>query len=138
MSILATRMPLQQARGTAANAAWKETRDDGAEMLLTRYGDREDTTLVDEGNLRRSLTIGQLTTAGYNPGDPDQVVEEPTGELVVGSKARWAAAHHEGRGNLPERRFWPERFPDDWWTQILDQAEAAMVDIVRLLESGQI
>jgi len=133
---LATRMPMQQARGTAANAAWRETRAEGAPTILSRWGDREDTTLVDEGTLRRSMTIGQLTTAGYTPGDQNQVAEETTGELVVGTRAAWASAHHKGSGRLPVRRFWPKKFPTEWWSQIMGQAEATIVDIVRHIERG--
>lgn len=125
LAVFATRHPIEQARTLAVNSAWAATRADGAQSLLSKYGQQEDTILVDEGTLRRSLQPGQLAAgidvdASYSPSSDEQLLEESPGQLVVGSNLNTARWHHYGKGHNPARRFWPvDGLPDVWLRHIL-------------------
>jgi len=138
---LSTRHDIGTAKQIAAATAWKEMKARGAGTLLKRFGDRPDQILVDRGTLRRSLQAGEVIetfggAATYRTASDQQIYEEATGEVVVGTSAKHAASHHEGKGHLPERRLWPKAMPASWWDSIFDACLSGLERIGELLKRG--
>lgn len=140
LPLFASRMPIGQAKAAAAAIAWNYVKAHGAGTLLMRFGNREDTVLVDEGTLRRSFQPGELIEAGptaeYRSKEENQVFEESPGRVVVGSRASTADKHHNGKGRNPVRRLWPRVMPATWWTDIKEQMTAGLVRLSDLIRSG--
>lgn len=142
---MATVRSLGEAKSIAAAIAWNGIKAAGAKTKLAspRFGGRKVGSyqmLVNEGTLRRSIQPGELVGGSdvrYQAADTDQVFEDSPGKIIVGSKTPYAHAHHEGKG-VPQRRLWPERFPDSWWRQIMDQVEAGVGRVMDLARSGQL
>ena len=114
------------AKARAAQVAWEDVKRFGGRTLLQTHGKRRDQVLVDTGKLRASLQPGYVVagigaSAEYVTANAEQIFESEPGEVVVGSKHKHAAKHHEGRGRLPERRLWPEEIPPDWWDELFTQ-----------------
>lgn len=111
-------------KGAAARAAWFVLKGEGAETLLDKYGKTQVDILRDTGLLLNSLSPGVDSE--------HQVFRLGTGEVIVGTNRKGAAAHHSGiPGRLPQRRLWPEvnRWPTSWWIDILESARTGLVDI---------
>lgn len=135
-----------KAKAHAAAIAWDVVKRAGAKTKLHEFGEGklpgvDYQILVDRGTLRQSLQYGVLSEAGpaadYQP-QPNQVYDSQSGQLVVGSRAPHAAAHHEAKNPKRRRRLWPERFPSDWWRQILGTAQSGLVRIASLFGGGQL
>lgn len=147
---LSLRQPPAKARELSVNVAWAKSRATGAKSLLSAYGSQEDTILVDAGDLRNSLQVGELSESGtgaeYQPGDSEQVFRQGPGIVLVGSKNKTAAYHHnskklahgDGKKGTVQRRLWPEVFPDSWWGKIMDMAVSGLAQIGDLVGSGRI
>lgn len=142
LAFLADRHGVEKGKQIAAALAWKEMKKRGAKTLLETKGNRPDQVLVDGGDLRRSLLPGEVVEAGaaatYRSNDNHQVFEVATGEVVVGTSRKHAAAHHEGKGNLPERRLWPKTIPDSWWESVLDNCLSGLLQIGELIQRGDV
>jgi len=142
LPLFAARMPLREAKASAAAIAWNYVKAHGAGTLLQRFGQREDTILVDEGTLRRSFQVGSLVeqgaTADYRSKEEDQIFEESPGRVVVGSRAKTAAIHHKGKGRNPVRRLWPRTMPASWWNDIKEQMLVGLVRLTDLVRSGRL
>ncbi len=129
---------LKEAKSLAAAHAWTKIKALGASTKISRLGNRPDQVLVDRGTLRRSLQPGELVISGegadYRPATGDQIFEESTGSMVVGSKSKYAKWHHEGKKRLPKRSLWPQELPDTWWQSIVGAAVAGLETIRSLFE----
>lgn len=123
--------PVRWAKAIAASRAWIAIKKRGARTKLAILGNRRDQVLVDRGLLRRSLQPGFLSAVDYQP-EQGQLNRHETGRLILGTKNRHARAHHEGLGNLPERRLWPNIVPDAWWEEMLDQCVDGLAIIAEL------
>ena len=136
---LESRMSIDEAKQAAAAFAWKRIKAQGGGTLLERYGNREDTILVDEGIGRRSLQPGELSEsdvdAKYSSPDSSQVFDDEAPQVFVGTRVPYMVAHHRGSGNLPKRRLWPREFPDWWWEEILGLAMSGLRRIPEVLRS---
>lgn len=110
----------------AAAVAWLIAKGDGEKTLLENYGDTPVEILRDTGLLLNSLSPG---VRGRN-----KVFRVKAGEVIVGTNRKHAAVHHYGSRDrrIPQRRLWPEpkKWPSNWWTAILEQAKAGLIDIV--------
>lgn len=130
------REPDDEARSHAAAIAWIVVKKAGGKTKLadSRFGGRQAGVdyqmLVDTGQLRRSLQPGQLVENGveanYLPSDDGQVFDSQPTQIIVGTNVKHAAPNHK------RRRLWPERFPADWWSQILGVARSGLVRIADL------
>jgi hypothetical protein len=134
------REPDREAKAHAAAIAWLELKRLGAQTKLQKLGTEkvpgvDYQMLVDRGTLRISLQYGVLSERGpdadYQP-QRNQVFDSTPGQLVVGTRVPYAAAHHAAKNPRRRRRLWPERFPADWWRQILGQAQGGLVKIAAL------
>lgn len=135
-----------KAKAHAAAVAWIVVKRAGAKTKLDVYGNRKVTILVDTGRLRGSLQPGYLQEpngpqAEYvkpaGKGGPDQVFENNTGELIVGTNVQYASAHHNAKGKRPKRRLWPNQFPDSWWQEILGAGVSGLLRIAELFGGGK-
>lgn len=147
---LSLRQSPAKARELAVTSAWAKSRATGAKTLLAAYGSQEDTILVDTGDLRNSLQPGELAESGvsasYQKGDSKQIFKQGPGIVLVGSKNKTAAFHHnakkknhgDGKKGTVQRRLWPEIFPDSWWREITGVAVSGLVQIRDLVASGRI
>jgi hypothetical protein len=125
---LARNHTLPEAKTIAAKIATASYKRAGGETKLhsQRLGNRQVGVgyqiLRDQGFLFNTLTPGTLSTQGssatYSPPTQEQVFRREIGKVIIGTNRAWALAHHEGRGNLPRRRLWPERLPDFWMEDI--------------------
>ncbi len=120
---LAFRMPFEQAKDAAAGITWNKMKAQGAKTKLEVYGGRTVQILVDTGRLRDSIQPGVLLENGaeatyQKPANQLFDVDTP-GKLIVGSNDKKATWHHNAKPPRKRRRLWPERFPSDWWRQIL-------------------
>lgn len=128
-----------QAQSRSAGAAWNEYKRRGGQTKLGTFGQRQVgvdyQTLVDTGNLRRSLQPGMFfesaADATYTAKSSDQIYESTGGSVTIGSRDRTAAFHHNGRGTR-QRRLWPapDRWPAHWWADILGQVRAGVMHFV--------
>jgi len=129
--------PLAEAKAIAAAKAWNVMKKAGVQTKLGTFGQRkvgvDYQTLVDTGALRRSLQPGTIREYGpdaeYDPKNSDQIFESGTDQVVIGSRDRTAAFHHYGKGRR-KRRLWPERFPDDWWRQVVGSVRGGIMQFV--------
>lgn len=130
------REPDDEAKAHAAAIAWIVVKQAGGKTKLKELGEGrkagvDHQMLVDTGLLRRSISHGEVVengpTAEYRPADGEQVFESQPSQLVVGSRVKYAAACHS------RRRLWPERFPGDWWRQILGVAQSGLVRIADVI-----
>lgn len=137
--------PEEEAKSHAAAVAWIAVKKAGGKTKLGTFGARQVgvdyQTLVSHGDLRTSLKFGEVLEkigpdAEYRP-PRGQHYEEQAYRLVVGSDDPKAKFHHHGKGRR-RRRLWPERFPADWWNQILGQAMGGLTRIADLFRSGQL
>jgi len=144
-------MPYHEAKAAAAITAWAATRAFGADTLIATYGKMPDQVLVDHGDLRRSIQQGEIveTTgvdADYRPADGNQVYDQGTGQVILGSRDPKAAYHHnskklqhgDGKKGTVRRRLWPERLPAEWLREIVGQAAAGLARLRFLVQSGDI
>ncbi len=130
----------EKAKEIAARLAWHEIKKQGAKTKLQEFGGRkvgvEYQTLVDTGRLRQSLQPGELIDRGiaaeYQPSE-DQVSEDLSYQIVVGTNVQHAGAHHNAKSPKRRRRFWPERFPNFWWDQIFGVARSGILRIGELV-----
>lgn len=137
LGVLAQSMPIQEAKSRAAAVAWVNAKRRGAKTLLDKFGNRRDQVLVDKGDLRTSLQIGERVEMEYKPASDQQLYEAEPSRVVVGSRNPNAVRHHRGEG-VPERRLWPERFPRDWWRQINGQMAAVLGRIGEMAQRGEL
>lgn len=137
----------EEAKSHAAAIAWLSVERAGGKTKLSdpRFGGRQAgidyQILVSEGYLANSLKPGQLIEkqgpdAEYR-GSQDQHFEDESYRLIVGSDDHKAKYHHNGHGTR-KRRLWPERFPSDWWQQILGTAASGLTRIGQLFGGGAI
>ena len=114
-------------KSAAAARAWTVLKAEGAETLFDKYGNTKVDILRDTGLLLNSLSPGVSSS--------EQVFKIGRGEVIVGTNRKHAVAHHEGRGNLPQRRLWPapRNWPASWWRDIAMQARAGLIDIIKSL-----
>lgn len=122
------------ASGHAAAAAWRVLKSEGAETLMSVYGNTKVEILRDTGLLFNSLSPGVAITPGMirPPRKANQIFRVGPGQVIIGTSRKWASTHHRGvPGRIPQRRLWPEpsRWPTSWWTDILEQAQQGAVDI---------
>lgn len=139
------REPDKEAKRHAAAEAWNVVKRAGVKTKLKEFGEgkvpgADYQILVDRGTLRQSLTIGTLSEntgpdADYQA-ERDQVFDSRPDAVVVGSRVPYAAAHHAAKKASRRRRLWPERFPSDWWRQILGQAQGGLTRIATLFGGG--
>lgn len=116
------------AKSSAAKRAWAVLKTQGAQTLISKYGNAEVDILRDTGLLLSSLSPGV--------GIPEQIFRIGPGEVIVGTNRRGALQHHEGvPGRLPQRRLWPppNKWPSSWWVDIAEQARAGLLDLAILL-----
>lgn len=115
----------------AAATAWSILKSEGARTIMGVYGNAQVEILRDLGLLYNSLQPGvQPDQATATPPRIDrQVFKVQRGAVVIGTRRKWAWTHHKGiPGRLPQRRLWPEvdRWPSEWWNQIVRQARAGV------------
>jgi len=129
------------AKGHAAAIAWLVVKAAGGKTKLHEFGEGKTPgvdyqILVDRGTLRQSLQPGQKIEQGpkadYQPAHGDQVYRDEQTQIVVGTRVPYAAAHHDAKSVKRRRRLWPEHFPNDWWRQILGQAQSGLTRIAEL------
>lgn len=133
------REPDSKAKAHAAAVAWIVVKAAGGKTKLKEFGSRQAGVdyqmLVDRGVLRQSLQPGQVSENGpaadYQA-EREQIYRDETTQMVVGTKVPYAAAHHAAKSAKRRRRLWPERFPSDWWRQILGQAVGGLSRIASL------
>ncbi len=125
----------------AAAVAWIILKSEGAKTLLEVYGNRPVEILRDTGLLLNSLSPGvAVPGASTPPRAPNQVFRLDRGSVIIGTSRKGAKGHQEGiPGRLPQRRLWPEpsNWNAAWWTDIVEQAQAGIVDITRYLVMGK-
>lgn len=133
-----------KAKSAAAGIAWNTVKKAGARTKLDVFGRRTVQILVDKGLLRGSLTPGTLVENGLGAsyqkpstnGGNNQIFEtKETGKLIVGSNDKKASYHHNGKGRR-KRRLWPDKFPSDWWRQILGAAVSGLAQIGNAFRPG--
>ena len=123
----------------AAAAAWIVLKAEGAETLMSVYGDTPVQILRDTGLLFNSLSPGIAPDAALSTDPPKprhQVFRAGHGQVVVGTNRKHALAHHHGvPGHIPQRRLWPApaRWPSSWWEEILFQGRQGLLDIALFL-----
>lgn len=142
----------RQVKAKAAPIAWAATRDAGAESLIDHYPGQPDTILVDNGDLRRSIQPGVLSSFVYENADESQVFRREGTDAVVGTKDPKAAFHHsaeklthkqkdaEGavmKGTV-RRRLWPEVLPTPWVNEMKDELVAFFMRLPALIAGGRI
>lgn len=134
------------AKSHAAAIAWLVVKEAGGKTKLKEFGEGKTPgvdyqILKDYGTLIQSVQPGELYEQGpaadYQPAHGDQVYRDEQTQVVVGTKVPYAAAHHEAKSAKRRRRLWPERFPADWWRQILGQAQAGLLRIAELFGGAQ-
>lgn len=139
------RMTTRQVKAQAAIRAWAATRKAGSETLIGFYPKQADTVLVDNGDLRRSIQPGVLTSATYSKADPNQVYNVEIKDVVVGTKDPKAAFHHaskklqhgDGRKGTVRRRLWPEEMPERWLQEMTDEITTFLLRIPEMLTGGR-
>jgi hypothetical protein len=128
----------KSAKAHAAAVAWIVVKKAGGRTKLEVYGNRQVQMLVDTGRLRNSLQPGELMENG-----PDANYSRPTGEggqeqefeiaepsrVIVGSNVEYARYHHAAKSLKRRRGLWPERFPYEWWQEILGTAIQGLVHL---------
>jgi hypothetical protein len=123
----------------AARAAWKISKDEGAQTLIGVYGNAQVDILRDKGLLYNSLSPGVVVGTPppplYPPKPKHQVFRTRKGEVIVGTNRLWAWTHHEGTRRIPQRKLWPDpaRWTSRWWSRILVQGQLGIVDLVLYL-----
>ncbi len=114
-------------KASAARAAWVTLKAEGARTLLEKYGDGVVDILRDTNDLMGSLTP--------HSGSDLAVFNVTPGQVELGTRRPHAETHHRGvpQINLPQRRLWPEprNFPDSWWSDILAEVRAGLVELTR-------
>lgn len=117
-------------KSAAARNAWTILKSEGAQTLLSKYGNRKVDILRDTGILLNSLSPGTDSN--------DQVFRIGRGEVIVGTNVPYAIIHHIGNSHVPQRRLWPEprKWPSNWWLDIAETARSGLVDIARFLIKG--
>ena len=135
-------------KGKAAVRAWAATRAKGAASLIKTYPISNDTILVDEGDLRRSIQPGLISesgaTATYSPKDASQIFDEGISDVVVGSRDPKAAFHQnakklthgDGQKGTVRRQMWPDELPDRWADEIVGQIEQLISRLPAILAGG--
>jgi len=134
----------QEAKSHAAAVAWIIMKERGAKTKLEVYGNRKVQILVDTGRGRGSLTPGILYENG-----PKAKYEKPGGKggseqrfdvepdcIVVGTNVKYMSYHHNAKNKNKRRRLWPEKFPNDWWRQILGMAISGLARIGEIYQGG--
>ena len=111
----------------AAAVAWIILKQEGTTTLIAKYGGRAVEILRDRGLLLNSLSPGISST--------ESVFRVGPGEVIVGTNRKWAGCHHRGTRTIPQRRLWPapSRWPNSWWSDIMDQARQGILDIAAFL-----
>lgn len=135
----------KEIKAQAAIIAWAATRKAGSETLIDFYPKQADTVLVDNGDLRRSIQPGVLTSATYSKADPNQVYNVEIKDVVVGTKDPKAAFHHaskklqhgDGRKGTVRRRLWPEELPERWLQEMTDEITTFLLRIPEMLTGGR-
>lgn len=118
-------------KASAAKRAWAILKNEGAQTLLQKYGNRNVEILRDTGLLLNSLSPG-VTSA-------EQIFKVGNGEVIVGTNRKGASDHHNGiPGRLPQRRLWPEpsKWPASWWRDITEEVKAGLIDLTVQLMKG--
>lgn len=92
---------------------------------------REVMILRDTGRLFSSLLPGQIV-GGRIQIPKDQILASIPGLVTIGSDVEYADRQHFGTNHIPARPFWPEpdRFPQEWWDDVNDQATQALVEVL--------
>lgn len=119
----------------AAAVSWFVCKEMGFPTMMQTYGNTPVEILRDTGLLLNSLSPATPPDAATTspPQRPAQVFRLLRGEVVVGTKRKWAGTHHRGiPGRLPQRRLWPEpsRWTPRWWSLMLTQARLGVLDLV--------
>jgi hypothetical protein len=120
----------------AARLAWRIVKAEGGKTLLGEYGDVQVEILRDKGLLYNSLSpgipaMGHAVPAFAVPNGPDQVFRIERAAVIVGTNRKHARTHHDGLGNVPQRKLWPDprSWPASWWDSILEACQQGVVDI---------
>ncbi len=111
-------------KAAAARRAWlvvgKST------IPFDKYNNNRVDILRDTGKLLNSLSP--------DGNSPDRILRVSNGTIIVGTRVKYALAHHRGvPGRLPQRRLWPKVFPASWWKDILAQGKQELVDLLTQL-----
>jgi hypothetical protein len=123
----------------AAAKAWVILKAEGAQTLLMVYGNTKVEILRSTGVLFNSIGPAFVIGPDQPPPNPprvkNQVFRLEQGAVVVGTNAPHAVQHHEGRGNNPQRRLWPEpqKWPSSWWHGLLEQGMFGVIDLATYL-----
>ena len=135
-------------KGKAAVRAWAATRAKGAASIIKTYPIDNDTILVDEGDLRKSIQPGLISesgaTATYSPKDASQIFDQGISDVVVGSRDPKAAFHQnskklthgDGQKGTVRRQMWPDELPDRWAEEIVGQIEQLISRLPAILAGG--
>jgi phage gpG-like protein len=118
------------AEGAAAALAWSVLKREGAQTILGKYGTADVEILRDTGRL----------LASFSPGSRDNVLDVKRGLVRVGTNVVYARTHHEGRGKIPARPFWPSEgnLPEAWVDELKQVFSQGMTNMVRAaLEGGE-
>ena len=109
-------------KGHAAAVAWLILKGMGARTLVDKYGNRQVEILRDTGLLLNSLSPGVAS--------PNQIFRVGPGYVIMGTNRKGAKAHHEGTGNVPQRKLWPDpdKWPRKWWADIVEQAKIGLLE----------
>lgn len=134
----------QEAKSHAAAVAWTIMKERGAKTKLEVFGNRKVQILVDTGRGRGSLTPGSLYENGPKAkyekpggkGGSEQRFDIETDCIVVGTNVKYMSYHHNAKNKKRRRRLWPEKFPADWWQQILGIAISGLARIGELYNKG--
>jgi hypothetical protein len=112
------------------------------QSIVTRYSKPDVMILRDRGLLLNSLSPAVQPGVGATtmPTTSGQVFRLLKGEVQVGTRIKGAKDNHDGKPaeNLPQRRLWPSprNWTQAWWTDMLEQGRAGVVDIIVWLMKG--
>lgn len=109
--------------GWAAARAWNVIKAEGAKTLLIVYGNAPHEILRNTGLLLNSLSPGVNV--------PEQIFNVENAKVTVGTKRKWAALHHEGGKNMPQRRLWPKpsNWTSAWWLDCLEELRKGSIEV---------
>lgn len=126
------------ARGVSQNQAESLARAQALNLIRAAGGN-----VPTRREILGSRTVEILRDTGVmfnslSPGVPLNVQEAKPGNVIIGTNVPYAVYHHEGRGTLPVRRLWPEPedWPDEWWSEITEQAVEGLAEMVIAILSG--
>lgn len=114
----------------------KQNKTLGKFTKLAWFGSRAVDMLRDTGRLFRSLTPG---VEGRPSGNPDQVITNGPGTLVLASKCPYLETHQKGTKHVPARPVFPVngRIPDAYVPAVLGAMGRGVVALLAYLLTGR-